>query len=368
MRILCVDDDNAIRMTTKAFLDDLGHQVQCVSDGEACLRSLPGPPFDVILLDLNMPGMGGIATLQRIRTLTPETPVVVVSGTGSIQDVIDALRLGASDFITKPIEDMALLVHSIEAVAERARLIRENREHRERLEAMVEERTRSLIQEVNDRKAVEAALRATLSEKTVLLKEVHHRVKNNLQIVSSLLSLQAMRCEEERMAAPLQDSQSRIRAMAMVHEKLYRSPDLARIDLSSYLSELTNFLIQTFCPPTLRVTPEIDCEDFHLTVESAIPCGLIINELVTNALKHAFKGRSTGALRLRVRQEPDETLIEVRDDGVGLPPGLDLNNPPSLGLQLILNLARQLGGGVRTDSSAGGVSFRLRFPTRQESA
>ncbi|GFK95023.1 Blue-light-activated histidine kinase 2 [Fundidesulfovibrio magnetotacticus] len=364
MRILCVDDDAAIRMTIQAYLDDLGHDVSLAPDGEQCLQLPDLNAFDAVLLDLNMPGMGGLATLERLRDLAPELPVVVVSGTGNIQDVISALRLGAADFITKPVEDMAILLHSVNTVAERSRLIKENREHRERLEIMVEERTRSLTQEVAERAAAEEALRAALAEKTVLLKEVHHRVKNNLQIVCSLLSLQALRYSDDRLAAPFQDSQARVRAMALVHEKLYRSQDLSRIDLAAYMSELTLFLVQAYCSRNLMVTPDLDCQSFHLAVDSAVPCGLIINELVTNSLKHAFNGRSTGVIRLRAALVDGHALIAVSDDGNGLPSWLDLDNPPSLGLQLVTSLVRQLRGTLRVHTGPGGAAFEVSFPVQ----
>jgi two-component sensor histidine kinase len=361
-RILCVDDEPAIRMSIEAFLQDMGFEVSTAPDGTTALALAGSSEFDAILLDLAMPGMSGLETLKRLTQNKPSLPVVVVSGTGSIQDVIAALRLGAWDFITKPIEDMALLFHSLDRAMERARLLRENRLHRDRLEMLVAKRTAKLCREIADRRAMEKALRASLAEKEVLLKEVHHRVKNNLQIVSSLLSLQALKCDDDKLAAPLQDSQARVRAMALVHEKLYRSKDLSCIDFSEYLRELAQFLLQAHTQKNTTVTPDIQCESFTLPVDLAIPCGLILSELVTNCLKHAFLGRQAGRITLRAFLDPEGAHLVVKDDGLGLPPGFEIDKTESLGLQLVTNLTRQLRGGLRVETGQSGTAFHLVFP------
>ena len=362
LRILCVDDAPAIRRAIAAYLGDLGHTVVTADDGSQALERIGEADFDAVLLDLAMPGISGLEVLRLASQSHPHLPVIVVSGTGAIQDVIAALRLGAWDFITKPIEDMAILEYALSRVVERAELIKENQLYRERLESRVRKRTAKLRKEIVERQAVEIALRASLSEKEVLLKEVHHRVKNNLQVVTSLLSLQSQRFEDPQLAAAFQDSQARVRAMALVHEKLYRSKDLCGIDFSSYLNDLTVFLIQAYCPKNLHVTSDIRCEEFYLSVDSAIPCGLILNELVTNCLKHAFPGRKTGLIRTSAWTKDGSAVLTVLDDGVGLPPDFDVNKADTLGLQLITNLARQLHGSMDVKSGPDGAVFTLRFP------
>lgn len=362
LRILCVDDAAAIRRAIAAYLGDLGHTVDQAQDGTVGLEHINASTYDAVLLDLAMPGISGLDVLRTVSQSHPHLPVIVISGTGAIQDVIAALRLGAWDFITKPIEDMAILEYALVRALERVTLIRENQLHRERLEALVRKRTAKLRAEIIERQAVETALRSSLSEKEVLLKEVHHRVKNNLQVVTSLLSLQALRFEDPLLSAAFQDSQARVRAMALVHEKLYRSKDLCRIDFASYLSELTVFLIQAYSPKHLSVTPDIHSEEFYLSVDSAIPCGLILNELVTNSLKHAFTGRTTGIIRPHAWTENKHAVLCVRDNGVGLPPGFDVNQAETLGLQLVTNLARQLHGGLDVETGPEGTAFTIRFP------
>jgi two-component sensor histidine kinase/CheY-like chemotaxis protein len=360
-RILCIDDEPALRLTIQAYLQDIGHLVATAQDGEQGLALIQAEEFDAVLLDLTMPGLSGLAVLERAAVIKPNLPVVVVSGTGNIHDVISALRLGAWDFITKPIEDMAILVHALEKVIERASLIRENQLHRERLEVLVRKRTEKLRREVAERRAVEKALRTSLAEKEVLLKEVHHRVKNNLQIVSSLLSLQSLKFDDA-LAGAFMDSQARVRAMALVHEKLYRSGDLSRIDFPDYLRQLSTFLLQAYRPKDKAVASDIQCRDLCLPVDFAIPCGLIVNELFTNSLKHAFTGRTSGIIRLRASQDGSQAHLVVEDDGVGFPPDFVMEEAESLGLQLVTNLTHQLSGTLTVDSGPSGSRFTLRFP------
>ena len=364
MRILCIDDEPAIRLSIQSFLQDLGHTVETAPDGEQGLARIESSEFDGILLDLSMPGMSGLEVLKRTAKVKPALPVVVISGTGTIQDVISALRLGAWDFITKPIKDMAILLHALNRSVERARLITENQQHKERLEALVAERTQKLQEEITERKSIEKALRASLAEKEVLLKEVHHRVKNNLQIVSSLLSLQSLKFDDDKLAAVFLDSQARVRAMALVHEKLYRSKDLSCIDFPDYLRQLSVFLLQAYSPKNLALTSDIQCKQFFLPVDSAIPCGLILTEIFTNSLKHAFAGRSTGHILLHAWQDQDDTHMVIEDDGIGLRPGFIIEKADTLGLQLVTNLTRQLQGTLGVSSVSGKTSFHLSFPLK----
>jgi len=369
--VLCVDDEPTILNSIDAFLDDAGYQVTTAGDGlDALARFSPGR-FDILLLDLRMPGMNGLETLSAIRKLDPEVPVIVVSGTGNIQDVIEALRLGAWDFLTKPIEDLAVLHHAIRKCLERGRLLRENRRYRESLEELVEERTRTLQQtnallqaEIAERIRAEEALKGSLMEKEVLLKEIHHRVKNNLQIISSLLSLQAVKSDDAGSSTALRESQNRVRTMALVHEKLYRSNNLAGIDFAEYLRELATFLLQSYSQHHHDITLNFHCQPLTLAVDTAIPCGLLVNELISNCLKHAYAQRSTGILEVGLAQDGDMATLIIRDNGKGLPPELSLDGVESLGLQLVSHLTRQLGGTITVERH-NGTAFILRFQAKQ---
>ncbi|RJP75261.1 MAG: PAS domain-containing protein [Candidatus Zixiibacteriota bacterium] len=221
---------------------------------------------------------------------------------------------------------------------------------------------RWMLRDVTEARQAEARLKASLDEKVVLLKEIHHRVKNNLQIISALLGLQRGRVTDPGAETILRDSQNRIRSIALVHEKLYRSHDLARVDLAEYLGALAGSLVQSYAAAP-RVTLEIEAEPVHLDIDTILPCGLIVNELVSNALKHAFPGRRDGAITVSLAAAEGAVRLRVRDDGVGFPPEVDYRRSDSLGLQLIRSLAGQLGATLElTAPPEGGADFLLVIP------
>ena len=224
-------------------------------------------------------------------------------------------------------------------------------------------------QDITERKRVEAELQASLRDKEVLLQEVHHRVKNNLQIISSLLDLQADAIPDPRVQQALENSKYRIRSMAMVHETLYQSPDLARLNLADYLRDLADYLLGAYQGATGVLALEVQVEDVPLALDQAISCGLIVTELVSNALKHAFPlagdnerpaGRR-GKLWVVLRAHAGQVELVVGDDGAGLPADLDPQNTRSLGLRLVQLLARQIGGRLEVNRTEG-VEFKIVFP------
>ena len=222
-------------------------------------------------------------------------------------------------------------------------------------------------QEISERMRAEEQSKASLKEKEVLLKEIHHRVKNNLQVISSLLSLQSRCIEDQSVLELFQESQNRVRSMALIHEKLYRSHDLARIDFAEYIHNLAAHLVRSYRATSGPVSLKVDANDVSLSVDAAVPCGLIINELVSNSLKHAaFEaqgGGREGEIRIELRSDRDHqvTLI-VADNGVGFPKDLDFRHTESLGMQLINTLTNQLDGTVELRSN-GGTEFRITFAT-----
>jgi two-component sensor histidine kinase len=213
--------------------------------------------------------------------------------------------------------------------------------------------------EIAERKRVEAQIQSSLQEKEVLLKEIHHRVKNNLQIISSLLSLQSENIGTENPVQTFRESQDRIKSMALIHEKLYQSKDISRIDFAEYVRSLTAYLYRSYVTaPGIEIA--IDIQDMSLGIDTAIPCGLIINELVSNSLKYAFPDGRTGEIRIGLVRDGRNYTLKVSDDGAGLPPGLDFRNTPSLGLQLVNTLVTQLEGTIEL-LHGGGTVFRISF-------
>lgn len=216
-------------------------------------------------------------------------------------------------------------------------------------------------QEIAERQRAEEKLKASLQEKEVLLKEIHHRVKNNLQVISSLLYLQSKQVAEPKMLEMFVDSQNRVRSMALVHEQLYQTEDLARVNVAEYVRSLASYLFRFYGLGTDRLRLVIDVAELSLGVNIAVPCGLIINELLSNTLKHAFPGGAKGTIHIGFSTGSDGryTLV-VRDDGVGLPAGLDVRQTKSLGLRLVYTLVDQLEGTIELDRSEG-TQFRIVF-------
>ncbi|MEM2124077.1 MAG: histidine kinase dimerization/phosphoacceptor domain -containing protein, partial [Methanolinea sp.] len=205
-------------------------------------------------------------------------------------------------------------------------------------------------------------LEATLREKDLLLREVHHRVKNNLQVITSLLNLQIRSAKSPEVSAILRDTQSRIRAMALVHEKLYQSGDLSRIDICSYLRALVHQTFASHGTRPQKVTLSFTCETLSMDIGRAIPLGLIVNELVTNALVHAFPGDMAGTVTVRGERRGDGAEFSVADDGVGLPAGFDPERSTTLGLRLVYSLVAQLHGSIERLPAGRGTAFRLVIP------
>lgn len=219
----------------------------------------------------------------------------------------------------------------------------------------------SVGRDVTEERTAQTQIRESLQEKEVLLREIHHRVKNNLQIVSSLLKLQAAHLHDSQAQAIFADSHSRINSMALIHERLYRSGDLARVDFASYIDDLMLHLFRSHGAHSRNLHYRVEIADLHLRVDNAIPCGLIINELVTNALKHAFPNGQVGCIEVAMRQEESGRYhLSVHDDGIGLPVGLDIARTESLGLQLVHTLIAQLDGTLHMTNGTG-TGFHITF-------
>ena len=219
--------------------------------------------------------------------------------------------------------------------------------------------------DTTEAKLADERIRASLAEKEVLLKEVHHRVKNNLQIISSLLDLQSEYIGDEESRAFIRESQSRIRSMALIHQKLYQSERFAFVDFREYIEELVEDLFVSYARGPQQVRLNVSVGDVTLGMDEAIPCGLIVNELVSNSMKHAFPGGRKGTLTVSCHAgETGEIALTVADTGVGMPPGFDCGNAETLGLQLVTMLVRQLGGQLAIDGVGGGTAVTIRFSGR----
>jgi PAS domain S-box-containing protein len=221
----------------------------------------------------------------------------------------------------------------------------------------------SAIVDITERKHREERIRAALQEKELLLGEIHHRVKNNLQIVDSLLDLQAGRIDDPAVQMMLRDSQNRIRSMSLIHQTLYQSKDFARVDFQHFIGQLVPVLMASYATDADRVVLHIDAQQVQLPINVAIPCGLIINELVTNALKHGFPAAAAGNIWVELTQQfANEVMLAVSNDGVAIAPELDFTRMETLGMQLVNLLTQQIQGRL-VIQRAGPTQFRVCFPT-----
>jgi PAS domain S-box-containing protein len=216
-------------------------------------------------------------------------------------------------------------------------------------------------EDITDRKRSDERIRASLKEKEVLLKEIHHRVKNNLQVISSLLNLQANQIKDKEAAQVFRDSQSRVKAMSLVHERLYQSSDLASINFAGYVQDVTRHLLRSYQSGPRGVRMLVDVDPVSFNIDTAIPCALIINELVSNAFKYAFPNGKEGEIRIRLNQAAGEDLnLSISDNGVGFPPHVDWEQTDSLGLHLVRSLTDQLNGTIKCHLDHG-ARFDIRF-------
>lgn len=493
--ILVVDDDPVARAAVSGYLRDAGYAVREAAGGADALALFNEWGADAVLLDWRMPDTGGAEVLPRIAAQNPAVPVIVVSGTTEVRELARALRLGAWDFVIKPIEDMAVLERGLVRCLLRAELLREQGRRRETLEGLVRRRTEDLeeanrrlrreiaergeferalaeseerfrqlmentsevfwvrdlatdrllylspayetvwgrpvtaamqagstrlhtvhpddrenvaaamagiatsatpvdaefrilrpdggvrwvhvrafpvrdgdgnvyrvagvAEDVTARRQAEEDIRASLREKEILLREVHHRVKNNLQLIVSLLNLQAAYAGGAADRERFIESRNRVASMALVHEELYRANDLARVDFSDYVERLARKLVLSSVD--VEVELALDLFPLFLPVSAAIPCGLILNELVTNAIKHAFPGRDAGRVSVSARRDGRQVELRVADDGAGLPQGFEPTEGGTLGMQLVGSLVAQLGGRLDVTPGAGGACFTVQF-------
>lgn len=224
------------------------------------------------------------------------------------------------------------------------------------------ERMSGTHKDIHVRKQTEQRLAESLAEKSVMLQEIHHRVKNNLQVICSLLNLQTQTTPDEKIAEIMQESQNRVKSMALVHENLYKSQNLSKIGLERYVRELTNNLLRSYRSRVNLTQIDLTIANIYLDIDTAIPCGLIINELVSNSLKYAFSRQEKGKIEIQITQKPEKSIyLTIADNGIGLPPEVKIGQTGTLGLRMVKTLTRQISGTLSISREAG-TSFQICFP------
>jgi two-component sensor histidine kinase/CheY-like chemotaxis protein len=351
MKLVMVDDSEADRRLFRILIEEsLGSKLEFWGEGTAAkgLETCRAVAPDCILIDYKLPDMTGLDFIAQLRSAeAPELPpsaVVMLTGLANEQVAVSAMRAGAQDYLIKDRMTPEGLGSAVERATQKMMLIRELKQERD-------------------------WLAESLAEKEVLLKEVHHRVKNNLQVIASLLRLQAGVFEDGALSIALRESQNRVESMAMIHEQLYQTGDLREVDLAEHASLLLNNLLHSYGVDDGRIAGHVTMVPLQLGVDRAIPAGLILNELVSNALKHAFPDGRRGSIWIEGTRHAGRIGFEVRDDGRGIARNSDGPPRKSLGLEIVSILTRQLKGNLVVESKSGaplsGAAFRISFPEEE---
>ncbi|MFO8030402.1 MAG: histidine kinase dimerization/phosphoacceptor domain -containing protein [Cyclonatronaceae bacterium] len=306
-----------------------------VETAEALKKALEDISWDVIISDYNLPGFDGLAALEIVSESSLDIPFIVISGTVGEEIAVEAVLAGAHDYVMK--DNLKRIPVAVDREIRNSKLRKEKR--------------------IADQK-----IRDSLEEKEVMLKEIHHRVKNNLAVISALLTLQSDHVQDETAKELFMESVGRIKSMALIHEKLYQSEMFARVEMGDYMRQLVKTIQETYESQPRDITVHVECDNAVLDITRAIPCGLIINELLSNVYKHAFRDSETGNVYLRLKkdEETNECELQVMDDGVGLPKEVIDGKSSSLGYNIIRGLARQLSADLHMTGSHG-THVLLRF-------
>ncbi len=498
--ILTIDDDKFIRKSFRIFLEKNGYDVLDAENGSQGIEIFNKYAPDVVLLDLNMPIMSGLEVLDVLVKESPETPVIVISGVGIIDDVLEAIHRGAWDYIMKPIHSFSILEYTIGKVLEKSLLILENNKYQEMLEEMVNDRTRKLehsniklFKEIESRKSIEVELnnskqmlssiiktvpdiiyrlddtgtinfisnaienygynpndlinksifdyvhpddyeqsywhlkerrtnerktknfevrffkslnsgsepvfmlesegiysdnngqnfigtqgvardisqrkeaenkmKKSLMEKEALLREVHHRVKNNMQVILSLLNIQIREIDNEEIKEILQASQNRILSMAIVHESIYNTENFAQINMTSFVRNLYLQIAKSY-KVHLKIEIEFIIEKMLISLDSSVPLAIIMNELFTNIFKHAFKDYANAKIKVEMKKiSKSKSIIIIEDNGIGFPDNINPKDPKTMGLSLIKILTSQINGEVNVERLKKGTRTSIIFQT-----
>jgi two-component sensor histidine kinase len=308
---------------------------------DLALKRLAEGGIDIAVLDLGLPDEDGVEIVRRVRRAAPQVPVIVLTGRDDDVAVAEAMAEGVQDYLVKGQIEKRALPRALSYAVERFRLI-------------------------NKLALANTELERRIHEKDILLGEIHHRVKNSLQVVSSLLSLEAGSVKDQAVIDMMKNTQNRIRSMALIHQTLYQSQDFANVDFHSFLLSLVPTLISSYSLHPDEIELEIHVDEVKLSLDCAIPCGLIVNELISNSLKHAFPEGRGGKITITFCKEDDDyVVLSVNDDGIGIPKDFNFENTETLGMQLVYLLAEQIGGTIKVDHHSP-TKLDLRFPLNPE--
>lgn len=337
--ILYIDDDEGLCRLAKRHLERMGCRLTYALSGAEGIRLAHAQPFDLVALDHVMPGMGGLETLTQLVALPAPPAVIYVTGSDDSGVAVAALKAGAVDYVVKsaPGDFFDLLTSTLHQALATRRL----RQEKERFERQ---------------------LRETNNQLQALLHEMNHRVANSLQMVSALVNLQSRRAQGDEARAMLQDVQHRIQAIARIHHQLYSGASIQEVNMRDYIEGMARDLSRTFSTPSVRREIRVDAQSARLPAAKAVTLGVLINELVSNACKYAYRKDEPGEVRILFAAEGgDGYRLRVEDDGVGLGNSVTPSGT-GLGSQIIRSMVKFLGASYRQNSSGRGFAVEIYRP------
>jgi two-component sensor histidine kinase len=358
LRLLHVEDSPSDAALTERALTMAGYTIysERVSTASEMRAALSKQTWDLIVADYRLPQFDAKSALSMLHESGHDIPFIVVSGTLGEDLAVSMMKAGAQDYVLK--HNLARLAPAVDREIGDVRA-RRGRDVAER--ALNESEERVTAQEVTlERQAT------LLRQRETMLREIHHRVKNNMQVMSSLLSLQSRTASNPETTRMLEQNQNRIQSMALLHEILYQSEDLAMVDFPKYLRRMVEHLFRSYGVDDQQIQLHTALDAVGLELDDALPCGLLVSEVISNSLKHGFPEGRKGEVRIVLRRQSSKMVsLILSDNGVGLPPHVDWTQSRSLGLRLVRVLAQQLRANLDIRSQ-GGTEVKLAFTARSK--
>jgi signal transduction histidine kinase len=354
--ILVIEDNIEMNKFICEILSE-EYNVDSAYDGQEGLKKAVSSKPDLIISDIMMPVMAGDELARKIKfnSSLESIPIIILTANSNENLKVELLKIGVHDYLNKPF--------TIEELKARVNNTIKLKTARDRLQKELKSQSNDITELVEEIAVKKNSVETSLKEKEVLLKEIHHRVKNNLQIISSLLNLQSKLIKDPLTLEALRESKNRIRSMALIHEKLYQSKNFLTVNLEDYVRELIRYLFDTYDIGQKRITHNIMIRDVFINIDIAISLGLIINELISNSLKHGFEKKITNGevVVLIDNNNKNEYCLVVKDNGDGLPDNFDLESSKTLGMQLVSTLVAQIQGKIEVFNEKG-AEFKITFP------
>lgn len=355
--ILIVDDTPENLTVLSRMLEQHGYQVRPALNGQVALKAISKALPDLILLDIVMPGINGYDLCRQIKAdqRTHDIPIIFISALDQVMDKVKAFAAGGIDYVTKPFqaEEVLARIHTHLSLRN--------------MQRQLQDQNLALQQEIENRKKMEAQIKAALKEREVLLHELHHRTENSMNVISSMLKLQASTVRDQQVLRIFTDFDTRIKTIALVHQRLYHTENLTSIDLKDYIYDLAILLYKNYKVNADQIELKPTLESVFVSIDTAILCGLLLSELLSNCLKHAFPDQRTGEITVALRLlENDDIELRIHDNGIGLPQGFDEKRHGLVGMQLVRALEQSRLKGTVTLNTANGTEWLIRFREPQQ--